>query len=72
MRNWQGEAVIELRIDENGQAASISVQTSTGYEVLDNTAIEMVRKTVTATAFPAILRGTTSTFLVPVSFRLQQ
>lgn len=72
MRNWQGEAVIELRIDENGQPASISVQTSSGYEVLDNTAIEMVRKTVTATALPSILRGTTSTFLVPVSFRLQQ
>jgi protein TonB len=71
MRGWQGEAVIELQIDANGQPSSLKVQTSSGYEVLDNTAIEMVRKTVAATRLPTLLRGTMSTFLVPVSFRLQ-
>lgn len=71
MRGWQGEAVIELQIDANGQPSSVKVQTSSGYEVLDKTAIEMVRKTVAATKLPGILRGSISTFLVPVSFRLQ-
>lgn len=71
MRGWQGEAVIELQLDENGRPSSIKVQTSSGYEALDKTAIEMVRKTVAATRLPEILRGNSSTFLVPVSFRLQ-
>lgn len=71
MRGWQGEAVIELQIDANGQPSSVKVQTSSGYEALDKTAIEMVRKTVAATRLPDILRGSISTFLVPVSFRLQ-
>ena len=71
MRGWQGEAVIEIQIDANGQPTSVKVQTSSGFEVLDNTAIDMVRKTVAATSLPSLLRGTTSTFLVPVSFRLQ-
>ena len=71
MRGWQGEAVVELQIDANGEPTSVKIQTSSGFEVLDNTAIEMVRKTVAATTLPAILRGTMSTFLVPVSFRLQ-
>lgn len=71
MRGWQGEAVIELQIDQNGRPASVKVQTSSGYEALDKTAIEMVRKTVAATQLPDILRGSSSTFLVPVAFRLQ-
>ena len=70
-RGLQGETIIELQIDTNGQPTSVKVQTSSGFDVLDNTAIEMVRKTVAATSIPAILRGTSSTFLVPVSFRLQ-
>jgi protein TonB len=72
MRGWQGEAVIELQIDSNGQPSQIRVQTSSGYEVLDKTAMDMVRKTVSSTRLPEILRGTISTFLVPVSFRLQE
>lgn len=71
MRGWQGEAIIELQLDANGKPSSVKVQTSSGYEVLDKTAIEMVRKTVAATRLPDILRGSISTFLVPVSFRLQ-
>ena len=71
MRGWQGETVIELQLDANGKPSSVKVQTSSGYEVLDNTAIEMVRKTVAATRLPEILRGNISTFLVPVSFRLK-
>lgn len=71
MRGWQGEAIIELQLDANGKPSSVKVQTSSGYEVLDQTAIEMVRKTVAATQLPDILRGSISTFLVPVSFRLQ-
>lgn len=71
MRGWQGEVMIELQIDQNGRPASIKVQTSSGYDTLDKTAIEMVRKTVAATQLPDILRGNSSTFLVPVAFRLE-
>src|SRR3546814_17379286 len=67
MRGWQGEAMIELQIDQNGRPASIKVQTSSGYETLDKTAMEMVRKTVAATRLPEILRGSSSIFLVPVA-----
>lgn len=71
MRGWQGEAVVELQIDENGKLGSAKIQTSSGYEVLDKMALEMVRKTVAAAAPPAILLGNSSTYLIPVAFHLQ-
>lgn len=71
MRGWQGEVVVELTIDENGRLASVRIQTSSGHDVLDKQAVEMVRKTVAASPPPDVLHGSSSTFLVPVSFRLE-
>lgn len=71
MRGWQGEAIVELQIDENGKLASVKIQTSSGHDVLDKAALEMVRKTVAAAAPPKILLGASSTYIIPVAFRLQ-
>jgi protein TonB len=71
MRGWQGEALVELVIDEGGRLASVRIQTSSGHDVLDKQALEMVRKTVAASPPPDTLRGSSSTFLVPVSFKLE-
>ncbi|HSI24564.1 MAG TPA: energy transducer TonB, partial [Methylotenera sp.] len=57
MRGWQGECLLDLKIDSNGTVLSANIKESRGHESLDNQALEMVRK---ASPFPApreALRG---------------
>jgi protein TonB len=71
MRGWQGEAMIELKIDSNGQLLSSRIVTSSGYEVLDKQGLEMVRKASPFPPPPTALRGRNFEILVPVSFKLE-
>ncbi len=54
---WTGGVVVRIEMAASGQVASIRVKTSSGYEVLDEQALEMFRKAVPAVAVPAALRG---------------
>ena len=42
MRGWQGEAVIELILDGNGQLISKKINASSGHDVLDKQALTMI------------------------------
>lgn len=71
MRNWQGEAIVELELDGSGKLKSKKITQSSGYEVLDKQALEMVDKALPFPAPPEALRGTNFTITVPVPFKLE-
>jgi protein TonB len=71
MRGWQGECLLDLKIDSNGNVLSANIKESSGHESLDNQALEMVRKASPFPAPPEALRGRSFNITVPVSFRLE-
>jgi protein TonB len=71
MRNWQGEAIVELELDGNGKLKSKKIVQSSGHDVLDKQALEMVEKALPFPAPPDVLRGNNFTITVPVPFKLE-
>ena len=71
MRGWQGTIIVDLEIDSKGNVMSIKVKKSSTYEVLDNEALEMIRKASPFPAPPEGLRGKNFNVLVPISFKLE-
>ena len=71
MRGWQGTVVADLEIDTKGAVISIKIKKSSTYEVLDNEALEMIRKASPFPAPPESLRGKNFNVLVPISFKLE-
>jgi protein TonB len=71
MRGWQGEVVVDIQLDKNGNVLSSNIQKHSGYEALDKQALEMVKKASPFPAPPEALRGNSFNILVPVSFRLE-
>jgi len=69
--NWEGKVEVRMVIGANGMIASISVKTSTGHELLDKTALDMITKAKPLTPIPAALRGKEFTVDVPVVFSLK-
>ena len=55
--NWEGAVLIRVVIAANGRIAAVSVKTSSGYEVLDEQALDMFRKAAPLVQIPAALRG---------------
>ncbi len=71
MRGWQGDCLLDLKLDGSGNVLSASVKESSGHEALDNQALEMVRKASPFPAPPEALRGRSFNITVPVSFKLE-
>lgn len=71
MRNWQGEAIVELELDGNGKLKSKKIVQSSGHDVLDKQALEMVEKALPFPAPPEALRGNSFTITVPIPFKLE-
>ncbi|MBA3695269.1 MAG: energy transducer TonB [Methylotenera sp.] len=71
-RGWQGEVVVELSLDGNGKLISKKIIKNSGYEVLDQQALEMVDKAVPFPEPPEALRGSGFTIRVPIPFKLEQ
>ncbi len=71
MRGWQGTVIADLEIDTKGAVISIKIKKSSTYEVLDNEALEMIRKASPFPAPPESLRGKNFNVLVPISFKLE-
>lgn len=69
--NWEGQAEIRMVVGADGTIASISVKTRSGFEVLDQQALEMIRKAKPLAPIPAGLRGRGFTVDVPVVFSLK-
>lgn len=70
-RGWTGKVEVRLVIGANGNIASALVKTSSGYDVLDNQALDMIKKAKPVTPIPPALRGREFSIDIPVIFDLQ-
>lgn len=71
MRGWQGDVILDLKLDSSGNIISINIKEKSDYESLDNQAIEMARKAAPYPTPPEALRGRSFNISVPVSFKLE-
>ena len=61
---------IDFQLDGNGKILSQKIHTSSGFPVLDNQALEMVKKSNFPVP-PEVLKSTAFNVTVPVSFKLE-
>lgn len=70
MRQWQGTAVLQLELAAAGGLLAVRVLSSSGHEILDRQAVDMVREAIPLPPLPDALAGRPLTVDVPVVFRL--
>lgn len=70
-KGWQGKVEVRMVIGANGMIASASIKASSGHEILDNQAMDMLKKGKTTVLIPASLRGREFSVDVPVIFSLE-
>lgn len=70
-RGLQGRGSVRVRIDRDGRVIDRSVVTSTGQGVLDEAALEMVRRASPFPAVPEGYAGSSFEFVAPVEYRLR-
>ena len=70
-RGWEGTAEVVLQIAADGKVTSITLGKSSGHAILDEEALEMVRRATPLPQAPPDLRGRALVVSVPIVFRLQ-
>lgn len=71
MRGWQGLIIIELQLNPQGAVIYSQIKKSSGYDVLDQEALEMIKRASPFPQPPEVLRSKNFTVLVPISFKLE-
>jgi protein TonB len=69
--NWEGKVEVRMVIGANGMISVLSVRTSAGHEILDQQALDMIKKAKPLTPIPSALRGKEFTVDIPVIFSLK-
>ena len=70
-RNWQGKVLVSVQIRANGDIKNIQISQSSGYSVLDNAAIDSMRKIKKLSGISSWLAN--DVFLnIPVIYQLTQ
>jgi protein TonB len=69
--NWEGRVVVRMVVGANGMISSISIATSTGHELLDKQALDMIQKAKGGVLIPPALRGREFTLEIPVIYSLK-
>jgi protein TonB len=72
MRGWEGTVTMRLRVAPGGRLIEASVQGSSGHQVLDAQALDMVKRVPELPTPPESLRDREFAVLVPVVFRLER
>lgn len=70
LRQWQGTTLLRLEFAADGRMLDTRVLSSSGHEVLDRQALEMLRAALPLPPLPAVLAGRNLVVNVPVVFRL--
>ena len=70
LRGWQGTAQVQLFVSSTGRMVDAIILRSSGFEVLDDQALEMVRQAAPLPQPPEALRGREFTVMVPIVFKL--
>lgn len=71
MRGWQGDVEISFSINKSGQLISAEIASSSNYEVLDKTALEMVKSSEPFPPIPSSLGKDTINFKQIINFTLE-
>lgn len=70
LRGWEGEVRLHLRIARKGQLLGVSLERSSGYEVLDRHARAMIEDLPALPPLPGMLDGSEIQVVVPINYRL--
>jgi protein TonB len=70
IRQWQGTVVLQLNIGVDGRIQEHHLARSSGYEALDQQALDMLREAMPLPAMPAQLAGVSLSVDIPVIFRI--
>jgi len=71
-RRWQGTAELKLQVAADGNIKALSVAHSSGFEILDDQAMKMVKDSMPLPSLPDALRGREFALDIPVAFKLQE
>jgi protein TonB len=72
MRGWQGTSMVALKFGSGNRLIASTLHKSSGHEILDEQALEMVRDAQPLPNAPERLRNRDFTVLVPIVFRLKE
>ena len=70
MRQWQGTVILQLNIGADGRLQDYRLARSSGYDALDQQALEMLRAAMPLPTIPAQLAGIDLAVDIPVTFRM--
>lgn len=70
-RGWQGLAKVLVRFSPEGKAIIVLIEKSTGQKVLDDKALEMVKKSISELPVPNKFKGREFRVSIPVNFKLE-
>jgi len=70
-RGWQGLAKVLVRFSPEGKAIIVLIEKSTGQKVLDDKALEMVKKSISDLPVPNKFKGREFRVSIPVNFKLE-
>jgi protein TonB len=68
---WTGDVVVRIEVSPSGTVNAISLKSTSGYEILDEQALEMFRKAAPAVSVPPDLRGQAFAVEVRAIYSLQ-
>jgi protein TonB len=70
MRGWQGTVLLGLRVESDGRLDQVHIENSSGYAVLDRSALNSVNRLDYLTEAVAWLNGRSHDIQLPVIYRL--
>lgn len=70
-RGWEGRVEIRITVRPTGAIESARIKTPSGYQILDDQALDMVRRALARTPVPPSLLGREFSIDIPVIFELQ-
>lgn len=70
-RNWQGLAKVSVHFSAEGKTLSVTIEKSTGQKVLDEQAMETVKKSLNDLPVPNKFKGKEFRISVPIDFKLE-
>jgi protein TonB len=71
MRGWQGQVEVRVHVAKKGSVIDVVVTRSSGFEVLDRQALDMVKLADPLPDLPKSLKGQEFTLDIPITFRLE-
>ena len=72
MRGWQGELILNLKIDGQGNLVQAKIKQGSKFKILDTEGMNMVKRASPFPKPPKELESKIFNVIVPISFKLQQ